>query len=145
MDRERLLNGLQSFSSESDSAATVLADPGDRAALPATLGSIVRDSSWGTIPEQTVAALIRPADVGGSRSPGHNSNGSMRPRWRITRGDIGDDFWRLQSAVHRMLVRMGQQVAEPVPGQGQPVEPAGWGGFDCHRPRPAQSDDEEPL
>lgn len=114
MDRAQLLTDLQSFGSESDAAAVALADRGDHAAIPAILGSIFRDCSLEIIPDQKIAAFVRLADVEAVPLVIAQLESLDEAELEHDAGDMIDEFWRIQTACKRMLVRMGQRVVEPV-------------------------------
>jgi hypothetical protein len=114
MDREQLLSDLKSFGPESDEAAAVLAERGDREALPAILASIVRDCGCEVIPDRKISAAIRLADAGAVPLLVAYLERLDEAELEHDAGDIGDEFWRIQTAVRRILVGMGPQVVEPV-------------------------------
>jgi hypothetical protein len=114
MDREKLLNDLRSFSAASDEAATTLADLGDRSALTAILDSIASDCGWEIIPNQKIAAFVRLADATAVPLLVALLERLDEAELENDAGDIGDEFWRVQTAVRLMLVGLGQQVVQPV-------------------------------
>lgn len=114
MGREQFLDDLRSFSAASDTAATTLADLGDRAALPAILDSTARDCGFEVIPDRKIAAFVRLADAGAVPLLVALLERLDEAELEDDAGDIGDEFWRVQTAVRRMLVGMGRPVVEPV-------------------------------
>src|SRR4051812_27803196 len=103
MDREQLLHDLRTFAAESDAAATALADLGDRTALPAILDSIARDCGWEVIPDQKIAAFVRLADAGAVPLLVALLERLDEAELEDDAGDVGDEFWRVQTAVQRIL------------------------------------------
>ena len=114
MNRDQLLADLQSFGSESDSAATELADRGDRAALPAILRAILTDCGFEIIPAQKIAAFIRLADAAIVPILVERLESLDEAGLEHDAGDVGDEFWRIQTAVRRILVGIGPSVVLPV-------------------------------
>ena len=114
MDREQLLNDLRTFTAASDAAATALAALGDRSALPAILSAIACDCGFEVIPDQKIAAFVRLADSGAVPLLVALLERLDEAELEDDAGDIGDEFWRIQTAVRRILVGMGPQVVEPV-------------------------------
>ena len=114
MDRERLLTNLRSFGSESDAAAIALADLGDCESLPAILGALARDCGWEVIPDEKIAAFVRLADAGAVTLLVEYLERLDEAELEHDAGDIGDEFWRVQTAIRRILVGIGPPVVEPV-------------------------------
>jgi hypothetical protein len=114
MDREQLLNDLRGFGSAGDTAAEQLADYEDKTAIPAILTSIIRDCGWEVIPERKIAAFIRLADSDAVPLLVAYLEALNEAELEDDAGDVGDEFWRIQVAVRRMLVGMGHAVLEPV-------------------------------
>lgn len=114
MDREQPLDDLRGFSAASDEAAITLADLGDRSALPAILASIARDCGWEVIPDRKIAAFVRLADAGSVPLLVALLERLDEAELESDAGDIGDEFWRIQTAVGRILVGIGSQVVESV-------------------------------
>lgn len=114
MDRDKLLADLAAFGSADDAAAEALADRGDRAALPAILNSIMRDCGWEIIPDRKIAAAVRLADSTAVPLLIECLERLDEAELEHDAGDIGDEFWRIQVAVSRILVGMGQQVVAQV-------------------------------
>ena len=114
MDREQLLRDLHRYGPESNAAAIELAECGDRAALPAILASIVSDCGWEIIPEQKIAAFVRLADAGAVPLVVEYLEGLDEAELEHDAGDISDQFWRVQTAIRRILLGIGRSVVSPV-------------------------------
>jgi hypothetical protein len=114
MTPEQLLSELQLVGPESNAAASALAEQKYYSAVPDILKSIIRDCGWEIIPDLKIAAMIKLAD---------SSSVSLMVRYldRLDEsdleedcGDVSDEFWRIQTAICRILVGIGSQVTEPV-------------------------------
>lgn len=114
MNRERLLDDLRSFSAASDAAAEALAELGERSALPEILSSIARDCGWEVIPDRKIVAFVRLADAGAVPLLVALLDRLDEADLEDDAGDVGDEFWRVQTAVQRILVGLGRQVVDPV-------------------------------
>jgi hypothetical protein len=112
VNREQLIADLRSWGPAADAAAVALAERGDRDALPEILRSIARDCGMERIPDAKIEAFVRlagPEDVPMLTTELERLKESDL---EDDAGDVGDEFWRIQTAVQRILVGIGRPAVD---------------------------------
>jgi hypothetical protein len=112
LDREQLIADLGSWGPAADAAAAALAERGDRDGLSEILRSIARDCGMESIPDAKIAAFVRLA--GPEHVPLLTADLERLKESDLEddAGDVGDEFWRVQTAVQRILVGIGRPAVE---------------------------------
>jgi hypothetical protein len=115
MNQEQLLSDLQAFdSTKSDAAASALAEYRYQAAVPAILESIIRECGWEIVSERKIAAIVHLADLDSVPLMVGYLDRLDESDLEDDAGDVSDEFWRIQTAIERILIGIGSQVIEPV-------------------------------
>jgi len=112
--REQLLRDLTSWGPEADVAAITLADRGDNSALPEILRSILRECGMEHIPDARIDSFVRLAGPEHVRMLAEELEQLDEAELELDAGDTGDEFWRIQTAIERIMVGIGPRALDPV-------------------------------
>lgn len=113
-ERQReLMESLGQFDAPG-SAALELAHAGIAEALPVILRSIRSDCAWEIIPEAKIDAYVMLASVECFPALLRELETLDESALDDDAGDIGDEFWRVQQSVEKILVGIGAPIAGQV-------------------------------